>query len=158
MRIILLIISLIWGLGSYSQCLNPPIDTLFPGDCSFIIQNPSLQPGSVVTRCFYIQMESDIMFPGLVLIQSPSCGPFAYSYLNFSIYDSTCSSLITSGQVFPVPNNVIVTLPYYPATFVYVLHGILYVNKQLYVLIIISHPFQWNYYILEEVQTVMEYY
>lgn len=115
MKTKLILFLLCLGINVYSQpCSN---DTLVEGACTFVDQNPPIQAGQVTTRCFVIQPQTDFFSFGFLYIQSPSCGPIAYSYLNYVLYDSSCTNIITSGQIFPVPNNANISVPTYPNTF-----------------------------------------
>lgn len=121
MRILILSFLMIFSLSVRSQGCFPPIDTLVTEEScfnggNFIIQDPPITSGLPVTRCFVIIPETQFLNLGFVFIESPSCGPIAYSYLNYQLFGNNCGSLVTSGQIFPVPNNSNPILINYPDT------------------------------------------
>jgi hypothetical protein len=116
MKLIIFAIFLLLATQVQSQDCTDPIDTLVTSQCNFVTQTPPIPAGVAVTRCFVIIPETQFVNFGFILIQSPSCGPIAYSYLNYQLFESGCGNLISAGQIFPVPNNTNIVLMTYPDT------------------------------------------
>jgi hypothetical protein len=116
MRILILSLLMIFSLSVRPQGCFPPIDTLVTeGSCNPIIQDPSIPENIPVTRCFVIMPETQFINLGFIIPQ-PACGPVSYSYLNYELFGNNCGDLITSGQLFPIPNNNSPILTNYPDT------------------------------------------
>ncbi len=118
-RLTVLVIAMLTSVLVWAQpCMPLPIDTLITEVCTFVEQVPPIQPGIAVTRCFVIQPQTNLFSFQYLYIQSASCGPVAYSWLNFELYDSTCTNLITSGTIFPVAFNSNLSFAVWPRTYV----------------------------------------
>lgn len=88
------------SLAGKSQCYSPT-DTLYPYGCDFIVEIPPIASGTVVTRCYVIEPESDNIQPGFISIQSPGCGPLAYTNLSYELWNDTCGLLLGAGGIYP---------------------------------------------------------
>ena len=115
-RSLIVAIFLLISAFTFSQGCFTPIDTIETNQCEFVSQNPPIPAGIAVTRCFTIIPETQFVSFGFLFIQSPSCGPIAYSYLNYQLFDHDCGSLLFSGQIFPIPTNTNITITTYPDT------------------------------------------
>ncbi len=94
----------------FGQCATPS-DTIVAGTCEYTLEDPHIQPGETVTRCFTLISESDNVTPGYVFVQTPACGPAAYVNLSYAVYSSDCSTTIGTGNIFPFPSNPTTFLP-----------------------------------------------
>lgn len=103
---------------AFSQpCIPFPVDTLINGECHFVTIDPPAPSGIPITKCFIITPETQFLSFNYIFIQSSSCGPIAYSSLTYELYDSTCSILEATGQIFPIPTNNNITTLSWPNTY-----------------------------------------
>lgn len=118
-RVLLVVTLTLVSLFAQAQPCNPiPTDTLTDGSCTFVPLVPIATAGTPVTKCFVMTPPPGLLTFGYVLIQSPSCGPVAYSYLNYTLYDSTCTNMLASGQILPVATNIGLVVPTPAPTYV----------------------------------------
>lgn len=114
-KVIILLFLVLFGINSYSQCPGPVIGTAVAiptGSFNCNQQNfPSPigidNDGGSVTMCFNYFNVGPVTL-NFILV-SGLCGPVPlYNTLSFTIYDSSCTSIITSGTIVPVANNNII--------------------------------------------------
>jgi hypothetical protein len=113
-KLILLLLFLITCSSAFSQCPGNVIGTAVAiPNGSFNCQQQQFfsSIGGVnegpVTMCFNYYNIGPITLDYLLV--SGLCGPFPlYNSLNFQIYDSSCTSLVTSGTIVPVASSTII--------------------------------------------------
>lgn len=87
-----------------AQCVAP-IGVATEGTCVMWPLVPPIANGQIVTRCFTYDPNYIVSHLSYIILNS-TCGPFApYNSLTYNLYNSTCDSLIMSGEIFPTPVN-----------------------------------------------------
>jgi len=112
-HILILLLCLITNI-SKSQALVPQCDSILGNvltdTCVFYPLNPPVQINQVVTKCFNYYHNTSGGVNLSYLIVNSFCGPISpYNYLNFELYNSSCDSLVVSGQIIPNPLNAVIT-------------------------------------------------
>lgn len=97
-------------LSASAQCYIPT-DTIFADGCNYVVEAPHILPGETVTRCYVFIPESDNLYPGYILVQTPSCGPISYGSLSYEVFSADCSTTIGAGEIFPTAINPTVYIP-----------------------------------------------
>ena len=92
-----------------AQC-DSILGPIYSDTCIFYSLNPPVQINQVVTKCFNYTHNTSGGVNLSFLIVNSFCGPISpYNYLNFEFYNSSCDTLITSGQIIPNPINAVIT-------------------------------------------------
>lgn len=99
-------LALLIPLNLAAQCV-PAVNPIYPHGCTYIVETPSIQAGETVTRCYVLNPESGGIQPGFISVQTPGCGPIAYTGLTYELYDDTCGALIAAGEIYPPGANPI---------------------------------------------------
>jgi hypothetical protein len=109
--VITLIVFSIVGLNIQQQEQCPdPIGWAYVDSCIPANISPALMVGQTTTQCFYYKPITSYSTLGWIQVTS-SCGPFApYASLDYELFDQNCDSLIYSGTIYPVGNNVFIWL------------------------------------------------
>jgi hypothetical protein len=92
-----------------SQC-DSTLGPIYNDSCVFYPLNPPAQTNEIVTKCFnYTHTISGGVNLSFLIVNS-FCGPISpYNYLDFELYNDSCDTLITSGQIIPNPINAVIT-------------------------------------------------
>lgn len=82
---------------------------VYEDNCVFTPLIPPVLSGQVVDRCYTFQPQNitDLFSYIYVVATCPPIVP--YAWLNFTVYNATCDTLIQQGQIYPTPTNDIVS-------------------------------------------------
>ena len=110
--LLLVFLSIFITLQVKSQQLDTACSNImgevFVDGCTTMQLIPFIRSGETVERCFTFKPLSNSINLGYILLNN-TCGPIPpYTWLNFTLYNSTCDSLIQLGEIVPTPSNTFI--------------------------------------------------